>query len=648
MRPRLLLAAAMALGVARTATAQSIVLSPCRVPNIDADIRCGTYVTHEDPDDPRSRAIPLAVMIVPSRSATPLPDPVVFVSPGGPGTTNSEGFVIAAWYSWMRDHRDIIVVDLRGTSGPSRLDCDMSRPALGAAEFLSTLFPKDKIDACRDALGHKADLRFYTTPLIVRDFDDVRRALGYEKLNLYGVSWGTRIEYLWLRMHPETVRSAILEGTAPVSVFNPITHARTAQEAIDALFAECRRQTACHESFPNVRIELDSVLARLKRAPASVRIARAPGDTVVVPFTWQQFAEALRLMTYSAPRSLRVPLLVHRAFEGDYAEFANAAIQSNRQTRATIRFGFLLSVTCTEDVSRIDPRTIGPETAGTYLGDSRVREQMAACRDWPRGAMPKNYGDPVRSNLPVFLLSGSVDPVAPARYTQDAARYLPNSIHVVAPGGHVPRGPCIDAMERQFLEAASATAVDTSCVAAMRLPEFMTPPAPTSVNGSDEVADHEYSAKAPIVLLAARRSPTSTTEKPTSFTPDPLAACQRNTNRSGSRFGSGRKSVPRTTLNIAVFAPRPSASVPITVAANPGDRRRTRMAKRMSLSISFIQALRIAEPRVRVVAPAKRMTCLRPRPTHVAPLTVFSGSCPRFASDTALCARAKRRPKSNM
>jgi len=456
------------------AVAQQIALSPCRVPNVDAEIKCGTYVVRENPTDAESRTIPLKVMIVPSRSPTPLPDPVFFVSPCGPGTTNSEGFVTAAWFSWMRDKRDIVVVDLRGTSGPNRLDCDMSDPSLHAAQYLNTMFPRDKIIACRNALSQKADLRYYTTPLIVQDFDAVRRALGYDKVNLYAASWGTRIEFLWLRMHPETVRSAILQGSAPVSFLNPLPHARSAQNAIDSLFDECRRQSPCAASFPNVRAELDSVLTRLKRAPARVRVAAGEGDSVTVPFTWPQFAEALRLMTYNAPRSQRVPYLVHRAFEGDYSEFANAAIQSNRQTRSTIRFGFLLAITCTEDVSRIDPRSIGPETANTYLGDTRVREQIAACREWPRGNMPKNYGDPVRSNVPVFLLSGNVDPVAPAPITADAARYLSNSIHVIAPGGHVPRGECVDNMERAFLDAASPKAVDTSCVAAMRLPNFTT------------------------------------------------------------------------------------------------------------------------------------------------------------------------------
>jgi pimeloyl-ACP methyl ester carboxylesterase len=465
------------MGAARpTASAQTIALAPCRVPNVDGEIKCGTYTVRENPADPSSRAIPLKVMVLPSRSPTPAPDPVFFVSPGGPGTTNSEGFVVGAWFSWMRDRRDIVVVDLRGTSGPSRLDCAFASAEISPADFLSTLLPKDKVDACRETLRRKADLRYYTTPLIVEDFDAVRRALGYDRVNLYAVSWGTRVEYLWLRMHPETVRSAILEGSAPVSFLNPLPHARSAQDAIDALFTACQAQTACHASFPNVRAELDSVLARLGRAPVTVRLATSGRDSVEATLTRPQFAEGLRLMTYSAPRSQRVPQLVHRAFAGDYNEFANAAVQSNRQTRSSIRFGFLLSITCTEDVSRIDPRAIEQATTGTYLGDSRVREQMAACRDWPKGTLAKNYGDPVRSTVPVFLLSGNVDPVAPSRFSADAARYLSNSIHVIAPGGHVPRGPCIERMERAFLDAAKVAAVDTSCVASMRLPDFAVPP----------------------------------------------------------------------------------------------------------------------------------------------------------------------------
>jgi pimeloyl-ACP methyl ester carboxylesterase len=474
MRQQLRLAAgAASLFMAATAAAQSVALRPCRFPGADVDFRCGTYSVHENRADPRSRLISLPVIVAPARSKHPLADPVFLVSPGGPGTTNSESLPFRAARTWMRDQRDIVIVDLRGTSGPARLDCDMSDPRGSSLQYLASLFPKDKIERCRDELARKVDLRQYTTTNIVEDFDDVRRALGYHKVNLWAASWGTRVVFLWLRMHPETIRSAILEGSAPPALLNPLPHARTAQRALDGLFAECQRQLRCHAAYPRIGDEFDTVLARLNVAPATVHVpGAAPGEIITTTLSRAQFAEAIRVMTYNVPRSQRVPLLIHHAFQGDFDDFARAAMSSNRGIRSSLRLGFLLAITCTEDVPRIDPSTIPRETAHTYLGDTRVREQMAACDGWPRGPLPRDYSDPIRSDVPVFLLSGSVDPVAASQFSADASKYLPNSIHIVAPGGHVPFGPCIESMERAFQMAASTRALDRSCVAEMRLPEF--------------------------------------------------------------------------------------------------------------------------------------------------------------------------------
>lgn len=106
-----------------------------------------------------------------------------------------------------------------------RLDCDFANPDAPDSVFLGPLFPPEGVAKCRAALEKKADLRFYTTP-----------------------------------------------GSAPVSFLNPLPHARNAQRAIDGLFAECERQQSCRASFPNVRAELDSMIARLKRKPAIGRV----------------------------------------------------------------------------------------------------------------------------------------------------------------------------------------------------------------------------------------------------------------------------------------------------------------------------------------------------------------------------------------
>jgi pimeloyl-ACP methyl ester carboxylesterase len=448
-------------------------LAPCEVGALTA--KCGTYWVFENRARRAGRTIPLKVIILPSTSPTPEPDPMWFVSPGGPGSTNSAS-ALGLTIRWWREKREVVIVDLRGTGGPRPLDCPFSGTADHPESYLLSLFPPAGVRACRDSLSKDADLTQYASYLIADDLDDVRAALGYPKVNLYGASWGTRAVLVWLRLHPASVRSAIIEGVAPPALKNPLPHARSSQDALTLLFAECAKQPACHAAYPDPRRDLDSVLARLHRAPARIALHSAAGREDTVTLAWTQFAEALRVMTYSIPNAIRVPLLLHRAAAGDLAPFAQSAIASNRNLRQQLRFGFLLSITCTEDVPRILPAEIGRETAGTYLGDSRVREQMAACAEWPHGPLPAGYGDPVKSDVPVFLLSGTLDPVSPPHFAREAVAYLPNGINVLAPGAHVPGGPCIVAMERAFLNAGSARAVDTSCVASMTLPPFVTEP----------------------------------------------------------------------------------------------------------------------------------------------------------------------------
>jgi len=471
--------ALVAIGDAALAQAQdgptkaaTLTLSPCRLPALDGDGKCGTYWVFEDRARRAGRRIPLNVIVLPARNGHPLPDPMFLVSPGGPGTTNSETGLAIGWSSWWRDDRDVVIVDLRGTSGSNRLDCNMPGSDDHPVGYLSTLFPRDAIVRCRDELSKVADLTKYTTPLIIDDLDEVRTALGYQKINLWGGSWGTRAVLFYLKLRPRSIRSAIVEGVAPPSLKNPLPHARAAQNGLDSLFAACARQADCHEAFPNLQGDLATTMRRLHEQPATVIVPNGErADTTRL--SWQQFAEALRVTTYYVPPLLAVPRLVHHAADGDLTPFAVAGIAANRGLRTILRVGFLLSITCSEDVSRIGESEIGPATDGTYLGDSRVREQMAACRLWPHASLPAGYGDPIRSKVPVFLLSGEWDPVSTAADGVAAARYLPNGIHVIAPGAHVPSGPCVVSMERAFLAAASAKTVDRSCVATMSVPPFV-------------------------------------------------------------------------------------------------------------------------------------------------------------------------------
>ena len=462
--------------VARPVLAQheptSLRLTPCRVPGVTVRVLCGTDSVYENRTLRRGRRIPLFVRVIPSSAEHAAPDPLVFVSAGGPGTTNSEAVGYAMLRGWSRD-RDVVMVDLRGTSEGSRLDCASPGSPEHPAGYLASPFDTLVVRECRDRLAKRFDLRQYTTNNVVDDLHDALLALGYGRVDLWAASGGTREVLEYVRRHPADARAAIIEGTAPVGFKNPLPHAAAAQEALDSLFAQCARDEACHAAYPKLADDFSSLEQALKLKPVRAAVpSDLGGRDSAVTITWPMVAEIVRTMSYTPSSERTIPYVVHHAAMGDFGPLIVAGVSASRRTRDAIRFGFLLSQTCTEDVPRITESEIRTATRGTYLGDTRVRAQQAVCRLWPHGDVAAADFEPVRSEVPVFLLSGTIDPVTRPRFAQEAARYLPHSIHVIAPGGHVPGGPCVDSMERAFLASALPSAVDTSCVARMTLPAF--------------------------------------------------------------------------------------------------------------------------------------------------------------------------------
>lgn len=450
-----------------------ISLTPCTPPGTSAQMRCGVARVYENTAARAGRVLELRIVVIPSHRSPPRPDPV-FVIAGGPGQTAT---ALAAFVESVafRDEREVVLVDQRGTSAQQALDCRLSGSSDDFQAYLEPLFQPPLFRQCRKELEQRADLRLYTTQLAVEDLDAVRAAMGYEQINLVGASYGTRFSLMYMKRYPQRVRTAYLAGLVPPAFRNPLYHARSAQEALDSLVSDCAAESRCHEAFPNLRRELDSVAAALRTAPTRLTIehpdTRAP---VWVSLGLDQFAEAIRVMMYDPTSGARVPLLIHRASRGDFAPFVLAAINANRGLRQSLRLGMLQSVICSEDMSRISDAEIVTETRGTLLSDSRVRQQKASCDVWAQGQVPADYGEDISVNVPTLLVSGTRDPVTPRQWGEETHRHLPNSVHVVLPGGHNPRGDCVEDLVRQLLRDASVAKLDLSCVASVRYPPFAT------------------------------------------------------------------------------------------------------------------------------------------------------------------------------
>jgi pimeloyl-ACP methyl ester carboxylesterase len=439
----------------------------CTAAGLAGTARCGTFRVLEDRARPDGRTIDVGFVILGATDSSARSADAIILLPGGPGETFTDRAVPSSSALLpLRRTRDVLLVDVRGVGRSHALDCDTGYPG-GFRSRFGTVFPLDHAAACRDALSRRADLSQYTTAATVDDLEELRAWLGYPQLNLLGGSYGTRVAQVYLARHPHSVRTAVLNGVAPIAEPLYVQHARLLQRALERVLAGCAADDECARTYPRLTESLAEVLARFQQGPQFVEL---DGDTL--PFSLGDLSYALRGLLYG--RAGEVPRLITAAAAGDVAPLARyyaerTAWVGERGGSA----GYHFSVLCAEDIAPLTDDQVARATAGSFMGAHLIDGYRAVCALWPYARLPQSHWLPVRSNVPTLLLSGGRDPVTPPEGGDAVARHLPNSLHVVVPaGGHGVGGPCVARMTQHVIETGSVRGVDTSCVPAQ-------PPSPT-------------------------------------------------------------------------------------------------------------------------------------------------------------------------
>lgn len=453
-------------------------LAPCAEPGMPPGTLCGNYEVFENRAAGTGRKIPLHVVVLPATGPERLPDPFVYFA-GGPGEASIPwGLYEIGKLPSLRQKRDVLLIDLRGTGMSAGLFCEELKGTGEVQDFLDDFLSTDKLRACRDRLSKGADLSWYTTDAAVDDVEEVRTALGYGPLNVMGVSFGTRAALTYLRRHPGSVRTVTLDGVVRPDESYPLGTAHYTQDALDGLIAECAGDPVCHGAFPNLRQEMDAVLQRVTAEPVLVELTDPEtGQPTKLRLARTGLAQTLRYMLYSADDAARLPLEIHLAAQGDWKPLAlTARLQGSIMDEQAE--GYFQSVTCSEDVAFIRNDEIAAAVAGTFLGDFRVRRQKEACAGWPFRDLGADFRSPVVSDVPVLLFSGERDPVTPASNGERVAQTLKRSRHIViADAAHGVDGmegeDCESGLIAAFIEAGAAEGLDTSCVAKIRRPDFV-------------------------------------------------------------------------------------------------------------------------------------------------------------------------------
>ncbi|MFO1426852.1 MAG: alpha/beta hydrolase [Steroidobacteraceae bacterium] len=471
-------AAASARTGARAASAPRF--TPCRLEHpsrlLGFAAECTTIEVAEDPARPAGRRIALFVARVPAVSRRKAADPVFLIA-GGPGMGTTAMYpAVAAAFERLRRDRDLVLLDQRGTGRSAPLGCALDDEQLLEGSIAQVL---EATRRCLAELAPRADLAQYTTSVAVRDLDAVRAALGYERIDLYGVSYGTRVAQHYLRRHAPHVRSVILDGVVPPGLALGPDMALDAEAALQRILARCDAEPKCHGAFGDTDALYRGLRARLAAAPVEVTL---PDPVSARPrtlrFGERHLGAVLRLSSYASAQAALLPLALHEAATvGNFVPLAGLFLVANEGLREQLAYGMHNSVVCTEDLPFVDAAKVDrARLAATYLGTEQLDALRAICATWPRGALDADLRAPLRSEVPVLLLSGSDDPVTPPANAEAARRGLAHSRHLVLPGqGHGQVGAsCMDRVFADFVRSADPARLDARCLQRVRPVPFFT------------------------------------------------------------------------------------------------------------------------------------------------------------------------------
>lgn len=447
---------------------QALELSDCRLTDPSGSrsvaASCGRFQVAENPDDPDGRQIELFVARISTLNQQRSAEAFTLLA-GGPGGSATELYAgIHEAMERVRRSHDIILVDQRGTGRSNPLRCDIE-PDQQTPDWQDPR-TRELLQACLDDLP--GDPRYYTTSLAVQDLDAVREALGYSRLVVYGGSYGTRVAQHYMRRFPDRVRAVILDGVVPPQLSLGPGIALAAQAALDMHFDRCEADADCAARFPGLRQDFQRLLNQLRAEPVPVQLANPrTGLPETRTMGYDQFAGAVRLLSYNPLTVALLPLLISEAAAGNYAPLMAQSLMVSESMEQTLSYGMHNAVVCAEDVPFIDWDAL--DTAAlerTYLSSDQARFLQLICEVWPRGVADADIKDPLASDIPVLLLSGEADPVTPPAYAEQAAAGFTRARHLVGPAqGHGLVGEgCVPRLIAEFAQGADPAALAGDCV----------------------------------------------------------------------------------------------------------------------------------------------------------------------------------------
>jgi pimeloyl-ACP methyl ester carboxylesterase len=447
----------------------SLGFEDCRLKRIEQQAKCLQFEVPEDHAKPNDKKIKIFVAIVPSLAPKPEPDPVFFFA-GGPGQAASDIGQLVEALSPLRRNRDVVLVDQRGTGKSKTLTCELGDRLKSGSEAFEQAFNasaeqmRAEWKRCLDTL--KGNPATHRTDDYVADLELVRKALGYAKINVWGGSYGSRVALRYMKLHPEAIRTSILDGVAPTTLRLPNDALVNSEAELREVLKACAASPECAKAHAGIAKKLDDFLASLAQTPRTVAINHpATGKPFNATITATSFATMLWPMLYQPDATRLLPVLIDEATRGNFAPLAVTLYGGSSVAETDISIAQRFAVMCAEDM---------------YQQKPQVNERLAPianlffefCSSFPAGRPIDGFFEPTKSSIPTLLLSGTHDPVTPASQAELAMKSLDSKKHIVVGGwGHiVSPHPCVRRIVKKFVDEGAVVAAIDNCEAELKLP----------------------------------------------------------------------------------------------------------------------------------------------------------------------------------
>lgn len=466
----------------------SLKLEPCRLGQVSRELLCTTLQRPRDPEDANAGTLELAVSVLPAWGVNRSTAPPLFLLAGGPGQAAREIYPAAAAAMMQRlgKTRDIVLMDIRGTGDSDPLDCELSEDedyTLSLNDTLSKGY--EELKRCRAQMGPRKP-HHYFTPVLADDIDAVRSALGYDKISLFGASYGTRLAMEYVRRHNAHTDRVVLDGIAPVQLALPWHYAETYERSWNKISDYCEQDKDCNRRFPQMRSSLRRLITKLEQDKPTYKIQHPLRDKVV---DFRPDPDYVRMFyfppAYSATTWTLIPLAVDKALQGDWGPtFALLQGTSDMKLNPIT----LHAIVCNEDRRQWRKDEADAAMKASLLSDAQLRNYQKICPLFTsEHPLPASHFEPIRSDRPVLLLSGDGDPVTPPGWAKQVQKNFPNSLELTVPftGHNTTQLPCVEGIVEAFLSDSKPLEVDTACVKDTPRPYFF-----TSKNGPS----HDFSA----------------------------------------------------------------------------------------------------------------------------------------------------------